>query len=246
LHPPDSKGAPSVVLRADGLSRSFGPTIALSDVSLTVGSGELLAVLGPNGAGKTTLLNVLTGSVRPTHGTVAIDGQILEAKDPGWRSAIGVVSHRSGVYGHLSAFENLRFFAVLQGVSGDDERCRLALATVGLEEHANRPVRGFSRGMAQRLAIARATLHDPKVLLFDEPFTGLDVQSSERLMRRLEDLKKDGRAIVLVTHKTPVAATLADRVLALSQGRVVYRGEDFPRDDTLDRFLGVRTQVPAQ
>lgn len=227
------------------MSRSYGPTVALSDVSLAVNAGEILAVLGPNGAGKTTLLNVLTGSLRPTHGTVAIDGQTVEAQDPSWRAAIGVVSHRSGVYGHLSASENLRFFATLQGLVGGDEMCRLALAAVGLEEHAMRPVSGFSRGMAQRLAIARATLHDPRVLLFDEPFTGLDSQSSERLMRQLEDLKKDGRAIVLVTHKTPVAASLADQILALSRGRVVYSGKDFPRDDTLERFLGERTQVPA-
>jgi len=240
---PSSVTSDRAAVRAQGLSRSFGPTTALVDVSLAVRAGELLAVLGPNGAGKTTLLNILTGSVRPTSGTVSIDGKVATANDPRWRSAIGVVSHRSGLYGHLTAFENLRFFGQLHGLSGLEAKCREALDAVGLGADLNRPVREFSRGMAQRAAIARATLHEPSVLLFDEPFTGLDVEAVNDLEHLLGRLRKDRRAVVLVTHRAATATALADRILLLSRGRVVYQGSEFPRDDSVEVFLGERLRL---
>ena len=231
------------LLTATGVGRSFGATTALSDVSLHVDRGELLAVLGPNGAGKTTLLKILTGSLRAAQGTVTINGDKLEASDPGWRGAIGVVSYRSGLYGHLTAMENLRFFGRLQGVRDLDSRCDNALESVGLREHAHRPVREFSRGMSQRVSIARATLHDPPVLLFDEPFTGLDAAAAGALERRLVHLKTEGRGVVLVTHRAAAAAALADRLLFLKRGRVAYIGSDFPRDASLESFLAAQAEA---
>ncbi len=231
------------LLRATGVGRSFGATTALADVSLHVGRGELLAILGPNGAGKTTLLKILTGSLRAAQGTVAINGVELEASDPTWRGSIGVVSHRSGLYGHLTAMENLRFFGRLQGLRDLDSRCQNALESVDLQEHAHRPVREFSRGMTQRVSIARATLHDPPVLLFDEPFTGLDSAAVGAMERRLERLKTEGRGVVLVTHRTAAAAALADRLLFLKRGRVAYIGSDFPRDASLESFLAAQAEA---
>lgn len=224
-------------LRAEGLSRSYGATTALAEVDLSLDAGQVAAVLGPNGAGKTTLLALLTGSLRPTKGTVFLHGTPIDPTNPDWRRTIGVVSHRSGLYRHLSAKENLLFFGALHGLDRAEERSDHALERVGLAPHANRAVREFSRGMAQRLAIARATLHDPQLLFFDEPFTGLDVEGAASLERRINELRDAGNGVVLVTHRTRLAATLADRLLVLVRGRVAYAGSDHPRSEGIDDFV---------
>src|SRR2546423_2002466 len=160
------------MLRAEGLRHSFGAVRALDDVSFTVQPGQTLAVFGPNGAGKTTLLKVLAGLIQPQRGRAAVEGG---------RRAIGWIGHQPQLYSQLTVSENLRFWASLYGVQPP----RDLLSRLGVAEHANRPVRALSRGLVQRVAIARALVHDPKVLLLDEPFTGLDRTAAAALRRLL-------------------------------------------------------------
>jgi len=197
------------MLRAEGLRHSFGSVRALDDVSFTVNPGQTLAVFGPNGAGKTTLLKVLAGLIQPQHGRAYVDGG---------RRAIGWIGHQPQLYGQLTVNENLRFWGLLY----DTEPAPDLLARLGLEEHANRQVRALSRGLVQRVAIARALVHDPRVLLLDEPFTGLDRIAAEALSRLLGQHAAAGRATVLVTHNVEEGTELATDVAFMRNGRFVH------------------------
>jgi heme exporter protein A len=197
------------MLRAEGLRHSFGPVRALDDVSFTVNPGQTLAVFGPNGAGKTTLLKVLAGLIQPQGGRADVDGG---------RRAIGWIGHQPQLYGQLTVTENLRFWGSLYDARPSAD----LLARLGLEEHANRPVRALSRGLVQRVAIARALVHDPRVLLLDEPFTGLDRVAAEALSRLLGRHAASGRATVLVTHNVEEGTELATDVAFMRNGRFVH------------------------
>jgi heme exporter protein A len=214
-----NRGAAAVAAR--GLSKRFGPVTALSAVDLDVAAGSTLAVLGPNGAGKSTLLRLLAGLARPSAGTLRI-GAGGESR-PATRGRVGYVGHATFLYPALTASENLVFAARLYGVRDPVARANALLAEQGLEAVADRPAAGFSRGMAQRLAIARGLVHDPEVMLLDEPFAGLDRSSAERLTVRLRHLRDEGRTLVLVTHELAVASALADAAVVLVRGRVVHR-----------------------
>lgn len=222
--------APSLV-HVHGLERRFGTVAALRGVDLDVEAGECVLLVGPNGAGKSTLLRTLAGLVRPTRGTVTVAGRDLW-RDPSARRAVGFLSHHAFVYDDLTARENLRFAAALHGLDGVESRIDAALDAAGLTRRADATVAGFSRGMLQRLAIARATLHDPALLLLDEPFTGLDAPAGDALRERLAALRA-GRALVCVTHEPSELWTLASRVVVLVGGRVVL---DAPRPESLDAF----------
>lgn len=213
------------MLFADRLERRFGAARALRGVSLSVHAGECHLILGPNGAGKSTLLRLLAGLARPTAGSVT---------RPGGRRSIGLLSHQSQLYGDLTAVENLTFTARLYGVSDPGGQARARLAAVGLAERADEPVRGLSRGMVQRVAIARALLHGPNVLLLDEPFTGLDPQSSELTLGLLAAEQAAGQALVLVTHDAQEAWELATHAHLLVRGSWAFGG---PREASLDGFL---------
>ncbi|HKA57216.1 MAG TPA: heme ABC exporter ATP-binding protein CcmA [Gemmatimonadales bacterium] len=197
------------MLRAEGLRHSFGAVRALDDVSFTVNPGQTLAVFGPNGAGKTTLLKVLAGLIQPQAGRAHVEGG---------RRAIGWIGHQPQLYGQLTVNENLRFWGSLYGTPPSAE----LLARLGLEEHANRQVRALSRGLVQRVAIARALVHDPRVLLLDEPFTGLDRIAAEALSRLLGQHAAAGRATVLVTHNVEEGTELATDVAFMRNGRFVH------------------------
>lgn len=199
------------MLRAEGLQHSFGPVKALDDVSFTVHPGQTLAVFGPNGAGKTTLLRVLAGLLRPQQGRVHVDGG---------RGAIGWIGHQPQLYGQLTVRENLRFWAALYDVP--PASIGELLARLGLEEHADRRVRALSRGLVQRAAIARALVHNPAVLLLDEPFTGLDRTAAETLGRLLGQHAASGRASVIVTHNVEEGTGLATDVAFMRAGRFVH------------------------
>ncbi len=218
------------VLEAQGLARRYGPIHAVRDVSFAVDEGELLSVFGPNGAGKTTLLGMLAGALRPHAGEIRFRGEPRDAARTEWRREIGLLSHRSFLYGPLTARENLVFFGRLYDLEGLDERVAERLERVGLARHANRPVNGFSRGMRQRLALARTLLHDPSLVLLDEPFTGLDVHASGLLREVLGELKDGRRTVVLVTHNLSEGLALADRVAIQVDGRFA--------------FLGGRSEIP--
>jgi heme exporter protein A len=196
------------MLLAEGLQHAFGPLRALDDVSFTLEPGRTLAVFGPNGAGKTTLLKVLAGLIQPQGGRARIEGG---------RRAVGWIGHQPQLYGQLTVWENLRFWASLYDVAPAEG----ILARLGLDAHRDRPVRALSRGLVQRVAIARALVHDPRVLLLDEPFTGLDRTAAEAFRRLLAEQAASGRATVLVTHNVEEGTELATDVAFMRGGRFV-------------------------
>jgi len=209
------------VIEARGLVKRFGYTVVLRGVNLRVNAGETVVLLGPNGAGKTTLLRILATLLRPSAGTVRVGGHDL-SRNPGMvRHLLGFVSHQPLLYRDLSAVENLRFYARLYGMDGPEERISLLLDQVGLGKRGDDLVRTFSRGMVQRLTIARALLHNPPILLLDEPDTGLDPQAGAMLVRLLRDVSGEGRTILLTTHNLARGIDFADRVVILARGRVV-------------------------
>lgn len=221
----------STVLEATDLARRYGPVRAVDGISFSLEEGELLTVLGPNGAGKSTLLGMLGGSLRPHAGEIRFRG---EPRDPGateWRREIGVLSHRTFLYGPLTARENLVFYGKLYHLDRLEEKVEAHLTEVGLGHHADRRVHGFSRGMRQRLALARTLLHEPSLVLLDEPFTGLDVHASGLLRDVLVRLKDGRRTVILVTHNLTEGMSLADRVAIQTAGRFA--------------FLGDRVRIPA-
>jgi heme exporter protein A len=209
------------LLVAAGLSRAFGPLQALRGVDLSLDAGETLVVFGPNGAGKSTLLRLLAGIMRPTSGEIRVGGRLVRPGDAGSRRGIGLVSHQSFLYDDLSLLDNLVFAARLHGVRNPDAAARTALEEAGLGPRADESPRSLSRGLQQRVSIARALLHDPRLLLLDEPFTGLDSASAGRLRASLARRAGEGRAAVLVTHQLAEAWELATRIAVLSAGRWV-------------------------
>jgi len=215
-------------VRAEGLLRSFAGTPVLAGVDLVVHAGESVVLLGPNGAGKTTLLRVLALLLRPGGGRLALFGVDAAAAPPALRRRIGYVGHESLCYPDLTAAENLAFYARLFGVPDAAARIRELLVWAGLEPHARRPVRAYSRGMTQRLAVARALLHGPDLLLLDEPFTGLDAEAVAALQRVLVILREAGHAIVLTTHDLERAAPVATRLAILHQGRIAWAQDGAP------------------
>ncbi len=242
--PAGRAGTPMIELRR--LTKAFGRKMALRGVDLRVEPGQSLVIFGPNGAGKTTLIRILCGLSRPTAGTVLIGGLDLRTHAEGIRRHLGVVSHAPLLYDSLTAEENLRFFGRLYGVADLEARTAVLLEQVGLAARRRDLVRTFSRGMAQRLAIARALLHDPEILLLDEPDTGLDPQAAEMLHRLLAevsgrsggfgmsgpaaagaptDVPGGGPAIVTATHNLERGLLIADRVAILAAGRLVFEAE---------------------
>ncbi len=227
---------PMIELRK--LTKSFGSKYALRGVDLRVASGESLVIFGPNGAGKTTLIRILSSLSRPSGGSVFIGGLDLASHADGIRRYLGVVSHAPLLYDSLTAEENLRFFGRLYGMADLETRVTVMLEQVGLLSRRADLVRTFSRGMVQRLAIARALLHDPQVLLLDEPDTGLDPQAAEMLHGLLAQLsgrthaRDDGssrspegaRTIITITHSLERGLAIADRVVILANGQIVFEG----------------------
>jgi heme exporter protein A len=230
--------APPLVA-ARGVTRRFGATTALDGIDLTVTAGEPVALFGINGAGKTTLLRIVSGGLRPDAGRILIDGADLRRSPASTRGRIGLLSHHTLLYDDLSARENLEFFGQLHGLPDPQARAARMLEEVGLEERADEPVRGFSRGMQQRVALARALLHEPRLLLLDEPSSGLDLRSSGRLRRALLETAGRGVTWVLATHDLDEGLSLCPRWIALDRGRVkdagVSGGPDAVRLEALVR-----------
>ncbi len=202
----------------------YGPTRALDGVNLTIGRGGTLAIFGANGAGKSTLLRVLSGERRAEGGQVEMDGVAVAGNDPGWRGRVGVVSHRTGLYRALTVAENLTFFAALRGLPRDRSSLLGALDLAAAAPLADRRVGHLSRGERQRVALARSLMHNPEVLLLDEPFSGLDPSGAERLERLLRT-RAEERIVVLVTHDLARGLSLADRVAVLCRGRKTLDAE---------------------
>jgi heme exporter protein A len=212
-------------IELDGLERRFGERVALAGVSVRLEPGQTLAVLGGNGAGKTTLLRVLAGLLRPHAGRACVLGADLPGERWKLPGRVGYLGHEPLLYRELSGRENLRYHARLHGVP--PERVEEVLAEVGMERRADDPLRELSRGMVQRLAVARAVLHDPPLLLLDEPRANLDPAASERLEPMIG--RPSGRTRVLVSHDVQGAVGEADAVLRLKRGRPVGEDEELYR-----------------
>lgn len=212
------------VLSARSLTREYGVVVAVDGIDLDLQAGDFLTVFGPNGAGKTTLLSLLGGRLRPTRGEVRVGGERLDFGETAWRSRIGVLSHQSFLYAHLTVAENLRFFGKLFGLRDLDERVPLRLEQVGLLDRADFLARQLSHGMRQRAALARALLHDPELVLLDEPYTGLDPHAASVLRGVLSSLKDGQRTVVMVTHNLTQGLELANRVAIQVRGRFAWEG----------------------
>ena len=215
-----SERAPRIETRA--VSRRYGRQRALLDVSLACDGGEALALVGPNGAGKSTLLALLSTLARPTSGEILFDGRPAADGGTALRRRLGVLGHDVSLYPELTARENLMFFARLFGAADVAGSVTNALAHAGLAARAGDPVATFSRGMRQRLAIERALLHAPDVLLFDEPFTGLDESAAEALIARLTAARDAGCAVIFSSHDFEHAERVATRVAMLTAGRLQW------------------------
>jgi heme exporter protein A len=212
-------------IEARAIRRSFGAIPAVDGVDLTVRPGEFLTIFGPNGAGKTTLLRLLCGLLRPTKGEIRLMGLSPARNEKEVKARIGLIAHASFLYGGLTARENLLFYARLYDLPHAAARVEERLAEVGLASRASDLVRTYSRGMQQRLTIARALLHDPEVVFLDEPYTGLDQQASRMLRALLYSIRGRGRTVMMVTHNLEEGLELSSRVAIMSRGRMV---EDRP------------------
>lgn len=210
------------MIRLNGVVKQYGLNPVLRGVDLNVEQGEFVTLVGPNGAGKSTLMGIVATLLRPTSGDVFVGGWRLPEQADRVRRHIGLVSHHSLLYRDLTAAENLAFFAKLYRMEDADERVADALHKVGLYARQRDPVGTFSRGMVQRLTIARATLHEPDVLLLDEPYTGLDQEASYLLDELLRGETARGRTILMITHDLGHGLGLADR-LAILYGGVIAR-----------------------
>ena len=204
------------------VQKRFGRKRVLKHVNLNVEAGEVVSLLGANGAGKSTLMRIVAGLSKPDQGEVTLGGATTRSAGHELRRYIGLVSHAPLLYDNLSALENLSFFAQLYDMIEPAARIEALLRTVNLWPRRRDPVRTYSRGMVQRLAIARAILHDPPVLLLDEPDTGLDPDSADALQRLIRTLGAGDRAILLTTHNLGRAISWADSVCILADGRIAF------------------------
>lgn len=213
---------PVPALEVHHVSKDFGRIIALRGITFSVQPGEFLSILGRNGAGKTTLLNIISGISRPSEGEVKLFGT-----DPGDRenkAKLAVISHEMFLYGNLTAIENLEYYSRVYGIPDASKRIDSVLKDVELTHRRFDLVATYSRGMTQRLTIARALLHEPSLLLLDEPFTGLDQHAIGMLISLLKRQKKMGRTILLTTHDLHTAFELSDRYVVIAKHKVVKDG----------------------
>ena len=222
------------------VSRHFGRRKALSHISFDCRAGEILGLLGPNGAGKSTLLSILATLLAPSSGAVTYGGHTARAAGAELRARLGMLGHDLYLYPELSARENLLFFARLYGLPDPGARVNDGLAHANLADRADDIVTGFSRGMRQRLALERALVHAPRLLLLDEPFTGLDQASTAALVTRLKGLQAQGCLIVLATHDLEVAEHVVSRSIFLRAGRLV--GDDQAAGDLRARYSRIIAQ----
>jgi heme exporter protein A len=219
----EKKPAPGWAVEALGLEKAFGEKRALRSVDLQVSRGECLVIFGPNGAGKTTLLKVLSTLLKPSAGSVRINGIDIRDKPAQIRQNISLVSHQTFLYDNLTVYENLKFYGKMYGVADLEQRIRDVALWVQLESRLDDRAGTLSRGLQQRASMARAVLHDPSILFLDEPEVGLDPHAGAIIKDVLSDINTGSRTVVMATHDLVRGLELADRVIILDRGRVVYR-----------------------
>ena len=215
----------STIITASNLIKQFGRFAALRGVDAQFEAGKFHVILGDNGAGKTTLLRALAGLAHPTRGTISILGK---TPNDACRE-IGYMAHPSLLYDEMSGMENLRYFACLYDIAGDD-RCKQVISSVGLDPDLARPVGQYSQGMRQRMSLARAILHDPKILLLDEPFSNVDVHSAREMVGLLKGMRDAGKTVFVVTHQATLLEGVADEFVWMQAGKIVDRTRQLDPD----------------
>lgn len=220
--PTTARSPADPIIRIDNLTKQFGRFAALRGVTATFAPARLYAILGDNGAGKTTLLRTIAGLATPTRGSVAILGQAI-SRDI--RREFGYMAHPSLLYDEMSGMENLGYFARLYGVR-DSARCAQVISVVGLDPAWQRPVGQYSQGMRQRMSLARALLHDPKILLLDEPFSNVDVRSAGEMVKLLVRMRDAGKTLLVVTHQASLLGGAADEFVWMQNGQITNRTAD--------------------
>jgi ABC-type multidrug transport system ATPase subunit len=229
VNPPPTAPLVSPIIVINNLIKQFGRFAALRGVTAEFASAQLYAILGDNGAGKTTLLRTLASLSSPTRGTV----NMLGSSDPrAVRQQVGYMAHPSLLYDEMSGMENLRYFAQLYGID-DDRRCREVIASVKLDPELTRPVGQYSQGMRQRLSLARAVLHDPKILLLDEPFSNVDIGSARQMVHLLAEMRHHGKTIFVVTHQPSLLEGAADEFVWMEAGKIVRRTRELQLAEAL-------------
>ncbi|GAB4276114.1 MAG: ABC transporter ATP-binding protein [Candidatus Promineifilaceae bacterium] len=233
------------MIQISHLIKNYGTNPVLKGLNLHVKEGEFVTLVGPNGAGKSTLLRIVATLLQPTSGDVKVGGWPLPKRADRVRKHIGMVSHQSLLYGDLTAAENLLFFAKLYNLSDAEARVQTALKSVGLAARQRDPVSTFSRGMTQRLTIARATLHEPDILLMDEPYTGLDQDASQLLDNLLLAEHAKGRTILMITHDLVHGLNICDRAVILARGKILadINSKAISPGEFLDQYSEVTRQT---
>jgi ABC-type multidrug transport system ATPase subunit len=216
------RAAADPIITVTNLIKQFGRFAALRGVNASFESGRFYAILGDNGAGKTTMLRILAGLVRPTRGSVSILGH---AQPREACREFGYMAHPSLLYDEMSGMENLGYFAALYGIA-DDSRCSGSITAVGLDPKLERPVGQYSQGMRQRMSLARALLHDPKILLLDEPFSNVDIHSAREMVKLLAGMRDSGKTILVVTHQASLLDGAADEFVWMQSGQIINRTAD--------------------
>ena len=227
----DSPALAEPAIQVANLHKSFGVVQALRGISFSLQAGDFLTIFGPNGAGKTTLIKILSGLTRATGGTAKVAGFDVGNGDARLRREIGVIAHATCLYADLSALENLKFYANMYGLDNPEERAVEVIKEVGLVERMHDRIGTFSRGMQQRISIARAVIHDPSILFLDEPFTGLDPHGSKVLKQYLHSLHTKKRTLIMTTHDLSCGLEMGDKVAVQVKGRFAL----FENKDNLDK-----------
>lgn len=225
-------------LIATRISKNFGHRKIVDDVSLTINAGEVVTIFGPNGAGKTTLIRILATLLRPTSGKLEIENTDAISDYLQVRNMLGVVVHEHLAYPGFTPFENLRFFGQMYGVNALETRCKTLLDEVGLSRFVHEPLHIFSRGMTQRFMIAKALLHNPSIMLFDEPFSGLDASAKEFVLERIDQERERGKAILITTHNTELGYVVGTRFHFMIDGALeeITNKEDITEQELLQRY----------
>ena len=214
----------TLAINVQGLTKSFGTRLALRGIDLEIESGKSVVIFGPNGAGKTTLIRILATIMNPSSGTITVDGLNLKSNAGEIRHKIGIVTHQTLLYNNLTAYENLEFYGRMFDVPELKKRIQELVSLVGMTARVHDRVATLSRGMQQRISIARALLHKPTILLLDEPETGLDQEAIPLIWDNMPDETGKKRTVILTTHNMERGFELGERLLILDKGKIVYDG----------------------
>jgi len=226
-------------LEVDQIEKTYGNFRVLKDISMQVRTGAFLTLFGPNGAGKTTLLKVVATLAQPASGTIRVCGFDVQEHPEEARQRLGFLSHTTYLYKDLSPTQNLKFFAKIYSVDDSDSRIDDLLKRLGLEQRKNDPVRSFSRGLQQRLGLARVILHSPEILILDEPYTGLDANAVRILNGILDEVIAEGRTVIMTTHDIELGLRCATDVEIIDRGRIVHssKADDEAAREAYNRYL---------